>query len=60
MYTREAWEKEFLRVADYEIPSIQAVGSKEELGHGFTSADDLIEIDIGSVTGQGLLLLVLS
>ena len=26
----EAWEKEFLRVADYEIPPIQAVGSKEE------------------------------
>jgi len=26
----EAWEKEFLRVADYEIPSIRAVGSEEE------------------------------
>ena len=26
----EAWEKEFLRVADYEIPPIQAVGSEEE------------------------------
>ena len=26
----EAWEKEFLKVADYEIPSIQAVSSDEE------------------------------
>jgi len=26
----EAWEKEFLRVVDYEIPPIQAVGSEEE------------------------------
>jgi hypothetical protein len=26
----EAWEKEFLKVTDYEIPPIQAVGSKEE------------------------------
>jgi hypothetical protein len=26
----EVWEKEFLRVADYEIPPIQAVGSMEE------------------------------
>jgi len=26
----EAWEKEFLRVADYEITSIQAVSSEEE------------------------------
>jgi hypothetical protein len=26
----EAWEKEFLKVADYEITPIQAVGSKEE------------------------------
>jgi hypothetical protein len=26
----EVWKKEFLRVADYEIPPIQAVGSKEE------------------------------
>jgi hypothetical protein len=26
----EVWEKEFLRVADYEIPSIQAVSSEEE------------------------------
>jgi hypothetical protein len=26
----EAWEKEFLKVADYEIPPIQAVGSEEE------------------------------
>ena len=26
----EVWEKEFLRVADYEIPPIQAVGSEEE------------------------------
>jgi hypothetical protein len=26
----EVWEKEFLRVADYEIPLIQAVGSEEE------------------------------
>jgi hypothetical protein len=28
--SREVWEKEFLRVADYEIPSIQAVGSEDE------------------------------
>ena len=27
----EAWEKEFLRVANYEISPIQAAGSKEEL-----------------------------
>jgi len=26
----EAWEKDFLKVADYEIPSIEAVGSDEE------------------------------
>jgi len=26
----EAWEKEFLRVADYEIPPIQAFNSEEE------------------------------
>jgi hypothetical protein len=26
----EVWEKEFLRVADYEIPPIQAVGSEEK------------------------------
>jgi hypothetical protein len=26
----EVWEKEFLRVANYEIPPIQAVGSEEE------------------------------
>jgi hypothetical protein len=26
----EAWEKEFLRVADYAIPLIQAVHSDEE------------------------------
>jgi len=26
----EAWEKDFLRVANYEIPPIQAVGSNEE------------------------------
>jgi len=26
----EAWEKEFLRVADYEIPLIQVVGSEDE------------------------------
>jgi len=26
----EAWEKDFLKVADYEIPLIQAVGSEEE------------------------------
>ncbi len=26
----EAWEKEFLKVADYEILPIQAVGSEEE------------------------------
>jgi len=26
----EAWEKEFLKVADYEIPLIQAIGSDEE------------------------------
>jgi len=26
----EIWEKDFLRVADYEIPPIQAVGSNEE------------------------------
>jgi len=25
----EAWEKEFLKVADYEIPPIQAVGSDD-------------------------------
>ena len=24
------WEKDFLKVADYEIPPIQAVGSDEE------------------------------
>jgi len=28
--SREAWEKDFLKVADYEIPLIQAVGSDEE------------------------------
>ena len=28
--SREIWEKEFLKVADYEIPLIQAVGSDEE------------------------------
>ena len=28
--SREVWEKDFLKVADYEIPSIQAVGSDEE------------------------------
>ena len=28
--SRKAWEKDFLRVADYEIPPIQAVGSDEE------------------------------
>ena len=28
--SREVWEKEFLRVVDYEIPAIQAVGSEEE------------------------------
>jgi hypothetical protein len=28
--SREVWEKEFLRVADYEIPLIQAVVSEEE------------------------------
>jgi len=26
----EAWDKDFLRAADYEIPPIQAVGSDEE------------------------------
>jgi len=26
----EVWEKEILRVADYEITPIQAVGSEEE------------------------------
>ena len=26
----EAWETEFLRVADYELPPIQAVGSDDE------------------------------
>jgi hypothetical protein len=26
----EAWGKDFLRVTDYEIPPIQAVGSNEE------------------------------
>jgi hypothetical protein len=26
----EVWEKEFLRVANYEIPPIQAVGSEEK------------------------------
>ena len=26
----EIWEKDFLKVADYEIPPIQAVGSDEE------------------------------
>jgi len=26
----ESWEKDFLKVADYEIPPIQAVGSDEE------------------------------
>jgi len=26
----EVWEKDFLNVADYEIPPIQAVGSDEE------------------------------
>jgi len=31
-----------------------------KLGQGFTSADDLVEVDIGTVEGQGLLLLVLS
>ena len=25
----EVWEKDFLKVADYEIPPIQAVGSDE-------------------------------
>jgi len=28
--SEEDWEKYFLRVADYEIPPIQAVGSDEE------------------------------
>jgi len=28
--SREVWEKDFLKVADYEIPPIQAVGSDEE------------------------------
>jgi len=28
--SREAWEKDFLRVVDYEIPLIQAVDSDEE------------------------------
>jgi hypothetical protein len=28
--SREAWEKEFLKVADYENPTDQAVGSEEE------------------------------
>jgi len=28
--SREIWEKDFLKVADYEIPLIQAVGSDEE------------------------------
>jgi len=27
--SREVWEKDFLKVADYEIPPIQAVGSDE-------------------------------
>ena len=31
-----------------------------KLGQGFTSADDLVEVDIVMVIGQGLLLLVLS
>jgi len=31
-----------------------------KLGQGFTSADDLVEVDIVVVIGQGLLLLVLS
>ena len=54
----EIWEKDFLKVADYEIPPIQTVGSNEEfmdrfaddgkLGQGFTSADDLVEVDIGN------------
>jgi hypothetical protein len=26
----EAWEKAFLKVADYEIPPIQAISSHEE------------------------------
>ena len=26
----EVWEKDFLKVTDYEIPPIQAVGSDEE------------------------------
>ena len=26
----DIWEKDFLKVADYEIPLIQAVGSDEE------------------------------
>jgi len=29
-FSGEIWEKDFLKVADYEIPSIQAVGSDEE------------------------------
>jgi len=55
----EVSEKDFLKVADYEIPPIQAVGSDErvlmdrfandgKLGQGFTSADDLVEVDIGN------------
>jgi hypothetical protein len=28
--SEEVWEKEFLRVAEYEIPLIQVVGSEEE------------------------------
>ena len=31
-----------------------------KLGRGFTSADDLVEVDIGMVIDQGLHLLVLS
>jgi len=31
-----------------------------KLGQGFTSVDDLVEVDIVMVIGQGLLLLVLS
>ena len=30
MLLGEVWEKDFLKVADYEIPPIQAVGSDVE------------------------------
>jgi len=29
--SREAWEKDFLKFASYEIPPIQAVGSDDEI-----------------------------